>query len=248
MFTVEYEEGDLSHEKRVRLVSPDQNLKLIEDFSFQEFTKAVKQMHPDKSAGPDGLNPAFFQRFWVVMGREIFEYCKSWLASVEFPGELNCTNVVLIPKKKDVVCMRDLRSIALCNVLYKIMAKVLANRLQQILPDVISENQSAFVKGRSITNNILGAFEVIHHRKSKNRGTEGEVALKLDISKAYDRVNWKYLQHRLLLMGFSVKWTSWMMLCVKSVSYNFCLNVEYIRPTFPKKGCVRVILYRHISS
>lgn len=236
LFTGEVEEGNLAHEEGVRFVSPEQNLKLIEEFKFEEFTVAVKQMHPDKSSGPDGLNPAFFQRFWSVMVVEIYEYCKSWLASSEFPGELNCTNVVLIPKKKDAACMKDLRPIALCNVLYKILAKVLANRLQGVLPDIISENQSVFVKNRSITDNILVAFEVIHHMRTKNRGSEGEVALKLNISKAYDRVSWSYLRHRLKLMGFCDKWVLWMMMCVKSVSYNFCLNGEYIGPVVPKRG------------
>lgn len=82
--------------------------------------------------------------------------------------------------------------IALCNVLYKILTKVLANRLKLVIPTVISENQSAFVANRSIIDNVLVAFEIIHHMKRKNRGSEGEVALKLDISKAYDRVSWAY--------------------------------------------------------
>lgn len=106
---------------------------------------------------------------------------------------MNNINVVLIPKKENAVCMKDLRPVALCNVLYKIMAKVLANKIKIVLPGVIAENQSAFVHGRNITENVLIAFEMIHHMRLKNRGLEGEVALKLDISKAYDRVSRKYL-------------------------------------------------------
>lgn len=86
--------------------------------------------------------------------------------------------------------MADLRPIALCNVLYKIVAKVLANRLKSILPHIISENQSTIVPGRNITDNVLVAFEMLHFIKKKNRGREGEVALQLGISKAYDRVDW----------------------------------------------------------
>lgn len=85
--------------------------------------------------------------------------------------------------------MKDLRPIALCNVMYKILSKVLANRLRVVLPHIISENQSAFVKDRCITDNVLVAFEVIHHMNRKKHGMEWEVALKLDISKAYDRVD-----------------------------------------------------------
>lgn len=85
--------------------------------------------------------------------------------------------------------MKDLRPIALCNVLYKVLAKVLANRMKSILPGLISENQSAFIHGRNITDNILVAFEVVHHMNRKRRSRDGEVALKLDISKAYDIVD-----------------------------------------------------------
>lgn len=67
--------------------------------SFEEFTEAVRQMHPDKASGPDGLNPAFFQNFWKVVGKEVFECCKGWLQGDSFPVDLNHTNVVLIPKK-----------------------------------------------------------------------------------------------------------------------------------------------------
>lgn len=98
--------------------------------------------------------------------------------------------------------MKDLRSIALCNVLYKILAKMLANRLKLLLLEVISENQSSFVPGRSIIDIVLVTFEVIHHMKKKNYCTEGEVALKLDISKAYDRVSWSFLCRRMRMLGF----------------------------------------------
>lgn len=163
-------------------------------------------MHPDKASGPDGLNPAFFQHFWSLMGNEVFNCCKAWLQDCSFPAELNDTNVVLIPKKDNADNMKDLHHIALCNVLYKIMAKVLANRLKSILPVTISKNQSAFVLGRSITDNVLVAFEVLHFMKRKNHGAVGEVALKLDVSKAYDRVDWRYLKERMVQMGFFNTW------------------------------------------
>lgn len=122
-------------------------------------------MHPDKIAGPDGLNPAFYQNFWHLLGKEVFQCCKKWLHDVTFPANLNDTTVVLIPKKDNADSMKDLRPIALCNVLYKIIAKVLSNRLRDILPNIISENQYAFVPGRSIMDNVLVAFEMLHYMK-----------------------------------------------------------------------------------
>lgn len=104
---------------------------------------------------------------------DIFNCCKEWLAEGSFPANLNDTTLVLIPKKDNADRMSDLRPIALCNVLYKILAKVLANRLKEILPDAISENQSAFVPGRYISDNVLVAFETLHFMRRKNRGQVG---------------------------------------------------------------------------
>lgn len=113
---------------------------LTDEFSFDKFTEVVKQMHPDKASSLDGLNPAFFQNFRSIMGKEVFKCCKEWLHTMQFPGDLNCTNVVLIPKKENAYCLKDLRPVALCNVFYKIVGKVLGNRMKSILPFVISEN------------------------------------------------------------------------------------------------------------
>ena len=95
-----------------------------------------------------------------------------------------------------------------------------ANRLKVVLPHCISDSQSTFVSGRSILVIAMVAIEVIHFMKTKTRGNDGYVALKLDISKAYDRMDWDYLRHVMLKMGFDHKWIHWMSLCVESMDYS----------------------------
>lgn len=132
--------------------------------------------------------------------------------------------MVLIPKVETTQSVRDLRPVSLCNVVYKIISKVLSNRLNEVLPDLVDRAQSAFVAGRAIQDNVLIAFEVIHAMKNKWNGRRGDMALKIDISKAYDRVDWNYLKRILLKLGFSDKWVGWMMMCVWSVRYSIQVN------------------------
>jgi len=118
------------------------------------------------------------------------------------PADWNNTNVVLIPKGKNPECIKDFRPISLCNIIYKIVSKILANRLKVFLGEIISQNQSAFVPGRLITDNVLIAYEVTHFIKNKRNG-DGYMAIKLDMSKAYDRVEQNFLKAMLLSnLGF----------------------------------------------
>ena len=218
-------------------ISYDDNALLTAPFVKEEFKEAIFSMHPDKCSGPDGYNPGFYQHFWHMCSDDIFKDCCSWLEVGHFPASLNTTNIALIPKGASQTTMKDWRPIALCNVLYKIIAKVLANRLKRVLPKCISDQQSAFVPGRSILDNAMVAIEVIHHMKTKVTGKAGGcVALKLDISKAYDRMDWDYLQAVMRRMGFCERWVSWMVMCVETVDYSVIVNNELVGPVVPGRG------------
>ena len=120
--------------------------------------------------------------------------------------------------------MSDYRPISLCNVLYKIISKVLANRLKTILPVIISDSQSAIVTGRMITDNVSVAFEVLHKMKAKRKGRKGEMAVKLDMSKAYDRVEWTFVEAIMRKLGFEEKWIMTIMECIRTVQHSILLD------------------------
>ena len=113
---------------------------------------------------------------------------------------------------------------------------MLANRLKSILPSVISDNQSAFQAGRVIIDNILMAFETLHYMKHHQAGKSGFMALKLDMSKAYDHVEWKYLELVMKRMGFAEKWVALMMECISSISYSILINGESPLVIYPSRG------------
>jgi hypothetical protein len=229
-----------SQEPVLSLISPrisaEDNTLLEAPITKEELRTALFQMHPDKSPGPDGFNPAFFQNFWHLCGDDVFMAAKDWLQRGYFPSSLNETNICLIPKCDSPKSMKEFRPISLCNVLYKVVSKLLANRLKKVIHKCISEEQSAFVEGRSITDNALIAIEIIHALKRRTRGVKGELALKIDISKAYDKVDWGFLKGVLIRMGFSDTWVQWMMLCVSSVNYSALVNFEKVCPIHPGRG------------
>jgi len=132
----------------------------------------------------------------------VVDYVLNILRTGVIPNDLNDTYIYLIPKINCPQKMTEFRPISLCNVIYKIVSKVLANRLKNVLPDVICDAQSAFVPGRQITDNVLVAFEVMHCINQRRKGKKGLMAIKLDMSKAYDRVELAYLEAMMCKLGF----------------------------------------------
>jgi hypothetical protein len=169
-------------------VIDETNGALLREFSMVEVDAALKQMHPLKSSGPDGMSACFYQNVWSTVRSEVCKAVMEFLNGGNFDASINETYITLIPKIKNPSKLTEYRPISLCNVLYKLIAKVLANRLKKVLPHVISENQSAFILRRLIIDNVLVAFEALQTMDVRMKGKTGYMALKLDISKAYDRV------------------------------------------------------------
>ena len=153
-----------------------------------------------------------------------------------FDPSINRTYIALVPKIKSPSSLIDYRPISLCNVLYKLCSKVLANRLKRILHQIISPNQSVFILERLITNNILVAFEAMHSMDRRMKGKKGYMALKLDMSKAFDRVEWGFLEAMMQKFGFDAKWIHLLMTCVNTVSYSILINGQPYSAITPSRG------------
>jgi hypothetical protein len=155
---------------------------------------------------------------------EVCQAVLGFLNHDNFDADINSTYIALIPKIKSPTCVTEYRPISLCNVLYKLISKVFANRLKKVLHSIISPMQSVFISGRLITDNIIIAFEAMHTMDSRMKGREGSMSLKLDMSKAYDRVEWNFLEAIMRRLGFANRWIDLLMKCVRTVTYSVLIH------------------------
>ncbi|CAN6583607.1 unnamed protein product [Malus baccata var. baccata] len=205
-------------------LSLEDNQGLTAMVSDGEILEAAFQIPPTRSPGPDGFSGCFYQDHWDTVGSDVVKVVKAFWHSGSLLRKLNHTNVVLIPKVKCPKNMTQYRPIALCNVIYKIIAKVLTNRLKKVMPKVIGENQSAFVAGKHIQDNILVVHEVLHSLTHQNKGDQPGMAIKLDMAKAYDRVEWEFLLGMMASLGFPPLFCSWIKECISTVSFSVLIN------------------------
>ncbi|XP_059668770.1 uncharacterized protein LOC132313844 [Cornus florida] len=206
------------------MVTAEMNQKLMQKATEGEVHQALMEMAPLKAPGPDAVTPIFYQQYWDVIKGDLICFFNDFLEHGQLLKSLNATKVVLIPKVRVPTNIAQFRPISLCNVVMRLFIKILANRLKPLLASIISEEQSVFVPGRLITDNILIAHEVVHFLKTRAGRKNKFMAVKLDMAKAYDRVEWTYLRKVLNKLGFDDKWITVVMETVSTVSYSILLN------------------------
>jgi len=172
-----------------------------------------------KAQGPDGFQPIFFKMFWNDVGNDLWHFVKRAFEMGSFDAATTDTLLVLIPKGDHPTSFTNFRPISLCNVTYKIIYKVLVTRLRPFLNDIILPLQSSFIPGRSTKDNAIILQEIIYHMNKKKK-KKGDMVFKLDLEKAYDKVDWGFLKQTLFMFGFPTSIISLIMHNLASTSIS----------------------------
>ncbi|GKA47142.1 reverse transcriptase domain-containing protein [Tanacetum coccineum] len=188
----------------------------------QEIRDAIFCMGDNKALGPNGYSTAFFKEAWGIISGEVIKAVKEFFINGVLLKELNHTIIALIPKVTTPMRVNDYRPISCYNVLYKCISRIISNRMKDSLSSLVSLNQSAFVPGRRISDNILLTQELMHNYHL-DRSTP-RCDFKVDIQKAYDTVDWKFLKDVLIGFGFHPRMIGWIMECVTSTSFSLSIN------------------------
>lgn len=184
-------------------VNEEMNIELMKSFTKEGVLANLFNMHLNKAFSVDSFSAAFFQNYWDIIGNSVPNACLNFLNGEGMLGNLNHTVITLLPKVKEPKEVVDYKPISLCSVLYNVISKTIANRLKALLPSIISVEQRAFVPGRQILDNTLGAIETMYRIKSHKKGRLRLMALKLDMSKTYDKVEWDFLKAIMERMKFN---------------------------------------------
>ena len=205
---------------QIRPLSYRQGTNLIKAFTLEEVKGEVWDCDNFKSPGPDGITFRFIKDFWDVMKDGLMRFLVEFHRNGKLTKGINNTFITLIPKVDNPQRLNDFRPISLVGSMYKILAKILANRLRLVIGSVISENQSAFIKGCQILYGIMVANEVVDEaRKCKEL-----ILFKIDFEKAYDSIDWTYLDEVMLKMGFPTLWRKWIKECIGTTTTSLLVN------------------------
>lgn len=216
-------------------VTAEMNAELTAGFTCPELKRALQDVPANKAPGHDTIPLELLRELWGVVGTDLTEFLSECMEQGQLPESVKYGLTSLIPKGGEASNIRNFRPISVLTGLYKLTAKTLANRLQPILPACILPSQTAFVKNRCILDNVLLAYEAVHWSRESNQST---VILLLDFEKAYDRVNWQFLESAMEKLGFSAEWIKWTSALYRGASSSILANGKRL-PKFPIQRSVR---------
>ncbi|XP_062113347.1 uncharacterized protein LOC133824478 [Humulus lupulus] len=203
-------------------LSVEDQLALIKPFSSKDVKAAMFSISSIKSLGPDGFGAGFFKSLWKDIRKEVAKAILDFFETGYIPKAMNNTILTLIPKIDHPNIAADFRPIAYCITLYKCISKMLCHRMIGILPKLINQNQGAFIKDRTLAHNVLILHVLLKGYKMKH--SSPRCLLKIDLSKAYDSIDWDFLENLLKALRFPGRFIRWIMICLRGASYCLMLN------------------------
>ncbi|XP_058776555.1 uncharacterized protein LOC131650866 [Vicia villosa] len=216
---------DIDILRKGKQITRAQGDSLIARVTEEEIRIALKGIGDLKAPGIDGYGAKFFKSCWHFIKDDVVAAAQVFFEKCILFRAFNGTVVTLIPKTEQAKTVKEYRPIAGCTTFYKILSKVLTNRLGKILPDIIHQSQATFIPGQVIHNHILLAFELM--KGYTRKGGTSRCMLQIDFQKAYDMVDWNALECILCEIGMPRKFVSWIMCMLTTVSYRFNVNGEY---------------------
>lgn len=233
IFIEEFQKRPTFENLQFNQLSADQAANLIKPFSYEEIEEAVKSCSSDKAPGSDGFNFKFIKNAWDIVKHDIYELVQAFWKSSQLPRGSNTAFIALLPKIPKPLNFKDYRPISMVGCIYKVIAKMMARRLQCVMSSLIGPLQTSYIEGRQILDGALVASEVIELCK---RRREEAALLKLGFHKAYDSVSWKFLMWILKQMKFPAQWCKWIFSCILSASASILINGTPCAPFNLERG------------
>ncbi|GKU98349.1 hypothetical protein SLEP1_g11364 [Rubroshorea leprosula] len=213
---------DMNVIHRGRMLTTEESEELCRPFTTKEVEIALFSIPSNKSPGPDGFTSGFYRAAWSIIKNDVMAAVLDFFYSGKILKQINATNITIVPKVSCPNVVSDYRPIACYNVIYKAISKLLTQRINEVLSMLVSSKQTAFVKGRSITKNLLICQDLVrnYHR---SRGP-ARCLMKIDLQKAYDSVDWGFVNAMLRGLNFPDRFINWLMLCISTTRFSVLIN------------------------
>ncbi|KAK4383791.1 Retrovirus-related Pol polyprotein from type-2 retrotransposable element R2DM [Sesamum angolense] len=204
------------------ILTEEEACALIRPVPVDDVKTTMFDIEEDKALGPDGFSSGFYKAAWPIVGEEISKAIMDFFTTGRLLKQVNATLLTLIPKVRTPHLVADFRPISCCNVIYKVISKILVCRFREILDLLVRPSQNAFVPGGSISDNVLLAQELFCGYNQCRLPLR--CASKVDLRKAYDTVDWDFLSATLRLFGFPAIFNRWIEECVTSAHFSIVVN------------------------